>query len=46
MNNRAAVEQMRIIVHDPELFVFNPRPASEIGWDAFVKNFDVPLFFA
>jgi ketosteroid isomerase-like protein len=31
----------RIMAHDPALFIFNPDSKSVIGWDAFVKGFDV-----
>jgi ketosteroid isomerase-like protein len=32
----------RTIAHDPQLFIFHPDSRSTVvGWDAFVKNFDV-----
>ena len=36
--DRALLE--RIIAHDPDLFMFNPGSKVEVGWDAFVRNFD------
>ncbi len=31
----------RVIAHDPDLFMFNPDSTSVLGWETFVRNFDL-----